>query len=232
MAVVAAPLDWGVPDEFNLPLSLDRLIADGAGTRQLIQRARQHVGQAGLEQTAALEQLLAIAAQQDLIVRALRDFAATLGEVPAAELSTRTALLAVGEAQLSAVRQLQLSVGDALRRITSTPVETISAATLRAMGTQAREGLAQLERLLADAQQHADGDPTERAALTELDARVRAALDQAQRLYGHNEAASLAALVRQALHLICAGPAPASERRALLEELAQVAQREAQSLTL
>ena len=146
------------PEE--LPLTLQQIREHGVLSRDVVLVARQHVGTAGLEQTAALERIVAVGQSQPSISRALKRIAGTLQEVQTGTSAADTQeLLDASREQLHAVQQFEVIVSDALRTVASMPVEMISAQALKEIDLSAKEQLATLEQLVQDVQDRSRSQP-------------------------------------------------------------------------
>lgn len=128
--------------------------------------ARRHVGAAGLAQTEALEELIALGREQIEISAALREVATlTVGEVRDQSLSglqsaspkhadMLRAVVQSSREQLEQANVLGDLVQDALTQVQRIPPEQVSAAALRQIQAQVRRQVEALEQLLRVAEAH------------------------------------------------------------------------------
>ncbi|AFZ67036.1 sensor histidine kinase [Deinococcus peraridilitoris] len=121
--------------------------------REGASEARRHIGAAGAEQSSALERIITIGRGQADITVALRQVAESLRrQDPTRSTAEVQTLMDTARRQLAAVAHLEGVVGAALRKVTTTPVEHISAQVLQGISDTAHEQLANLEQLIAEAQ--------------------------------------------------------------------------------
>ncbi|GGK43608.1 hypothetical protein GCM10008955_41710 [Deinococcus malanensis] len=117
--------------------------------------ARRHVGAAGTEQRSALERIITIGQGQADISVALRQVAESLRQQEQESTNSAAevqALINAARKQLAAVKHLEGVVTAALLKVTTTPIEHISLEVLQGINTTAQEQLANLEQLIAEAQ--------------------------------------------------------------------------------
>ena len=121
--------------------------------RDGVTEARRHVNEAGAEQSSALERIITIGRGQADIAVALRDVAQTLSQQDSARSAAEVqTLMDTAQRQLAAVHHLEGIVQAALREVTTTPVVHISAQVLQGISDTAHEQLANLDQLIAEAQ--------------------------------------------------------------------------------
>ncbi len=152
-------------DQLKTPLA--HLQQRGLNHRQRLQTiARRHVGGAALEQTAAVEGIIAAGREQLEIADALREvMALTLHEVRAASLEQiQTAapqhttmlreMIQAGRDQLDVAALLQDVINQALERVTKIPPEEVNLNTLRQIQRQVHEQIGALEHFIRVVRQH------------------------------------------------------------------------------
>ena len=131
------------------PLSLQAL-QDAAGLNPaLLLAARRHVGAAGIEQTAALERLIAAAQEHAGLTLALLQVSELLRQSGQAGDAERVQpLLAQSRDQAVILEELARVVTGALAQITATPVQRISAEVLEAIAGRMHGQVTALEQLI------------------------------------------------------------------------------------
>ena len=215
----------------ELPLTLRQIREHGVLNRDVVLAARQHVGVAGLEQTAALERIVAVGRSQPSISRALERIAQTLQE---AETGTSEAdtqeLLDASREQLLAVQQFEVIVTDALRTVASMPIEQISVHVLGEIDVSAKEQLATLERLVHDVQTRSSSQ-RQIDLLGRVDEGVHEALETIEIQEASGQVESLSLSSQEAVSQIAAlVHAPTEQQIAALDELADAARTQADLL--
>jgi hypothetical protein len=152
---------------------------------QLLTAARLHVGAAGIEQTAALERLIAAGQQHTGLVQAVQRVHALLELAGDSEEQQR--LLQGSQLLLLVLEELSAVVTGALQQITATPVQSISALQLDDIAGRMQRHLSALETLIAAAEESPvipeDSTPALEAVLADL--RVRIAQIAAEQRQGH-----------------------------------------------
>ncbi len=124
-----------------------------AFTREGVDEARRHVDEAGAEQSSALERIITIGRGQANITVALRQVAESLRRQDTTRSTAEVqALVGTAQRQLAAVTHLEGVVAAALFSVTATPIEHISVDVLQGISAKARDQLANLEQLIAEAQ--------------------------------------------------------------------------------
>jgi hypothetical protein len=215
----------------DLPWTLQQIREHGILNRDVVFAARRQVGTAGLEQTAALERLIAIGQSQPAISRALERIALTLQDTHTGTSAADTReLLEASREQLAVVQQFELIVSEALQTVALMPVEQISVQVLREINLSAKEQLATLEQLVQDVQERS-GSQAQIELLEQVGAGVQEALDaiEVQEASGQVESLSLSSqdAVSQIVALV---QAPVEQQIAALETLAETAQTQADLL--
>lgn len=170
--------------------------------RDGVSEARRHVNEAGAEQSSALERIITIGRGQADIAVALRAVAVTLRRQDttksAAEVQT---LMDTARRQLAAVTHLEGVVEAALRKVTTTPVEHISVQVLQGISDTAHEQLANLEQLIAEAQDNTNS-VQQAAELERIGDAVHTALQDNQPEQVAEPVASLSMAVHQTVEEI------------------------------
>lgn len=167
------------------PLTLKLFQGGGAIHRGLLMAARRHVGAAGIEQTAALERLIAAGQEHTGLVQALRQVVLLLQKNEESEALAR--LLSESQQQVLILDELAGVVATALEQITATPVVQISAEVLEKIADGMHQRLYALNRLVEEIELSssvpesatADLEAVREALETEL-ARVRFTEHQGQ----------------------------------------------------
>ena len=161
-----------------------------------VSQAREHVGAAGLEQTAALERMIAVSRGQAAVTRALEAFGHTLRADAPEDTEAQEAVIAelrvVSEEQLDAAHRLDEMIALALKAVTLTPIEQISAATLLEIGEQVQMQISALNAVIAGAQ--VGVHPRARAALEQVSEQVQAAQEQVEQAEIQGQVQALGAL--------------------------------------
>jgi signal transduction histidine kinase len=147
---------------------------DATVHRDGVNEARRHVNAAGMQQSSALERIITIGRGQSEIAVALREVTETLRHDTVKSAAEVQALITTARRQLAAVTHLERVVEAALRQVTTTPVEHISAQVLQGIRDTANEQLANLEQLIAEAQDHTS--PRQAAELERIGDTVHTAL--------------------------------------------------------
>lgn len=208
------------------PLTLDHIREGGRQSRRLVLAARQHVGEAGLEQAAALERIIAAGREQTQLNHALRQLLTTLSGAQGEDVE---GLRVAGYEQLAGALDLQKLVADALRKVASTPVEQISVEALEDIRCSVEEQITALEGLLNHAREQLD--PGQEAALANIQHGVESATQQIRRDEATGEVESLGVLSRDAVNRIASlDAAPTEQQVAMLREVAQQAAEQAAAL--
>lgn len=215
----------------ELPLTLHRIQEQGVVDRELVLAARRHVGAAGTQQTAALERIIAVGRSQPSITRALERIAQTLREEGAGTSQTETqALLEATQVQLQFVRHLEEIVTEALNWVTSTPIEHISAAMLNEVDLGAKAQLSALERLVEEVEQRSSSRP-QLNVLEQVETDVHQALGAIEAQETRGQVESLSLVGQEAVAQLAAlEQAPVGEQIAALEDVAQAAHEQAETL--
>lgn len=212
------------PDD--LPLTLLQIREQGAIHREAVRAARQHVGVAGLEQTATLERIIAIDRSQPIINQALERIAQTLKETQDAD---NQELLDASQEQLQVVRQFREIVSEALQTVTSLPVEEVSVQVLSEIDASAKEQLLTLEQLIHDVQERSgsQGQPL----LGQVSEDVREELEAIETQEASGQVESLSLTSQEAVVQIAAlVHAPTEQQIAALDDLADAARAQADLL--
>lgn len=215
----------------DLPLTLREIQQQGVVQREVVLAARRHVGAAGIEQTAALERIIAVGRSQPSILRALERIAQTLREEGAGTSAAETqALLEASREQLQFVRHVEQVVTEALSRVTATPVEQISAARLAEVDLGARAQLSALERLVEEVEQQSRSQ-AQLEVLEQVETEVHQALGAIEEQEARGQVESLSLVGQEAVAQLGAlDQAPVGEQIAALEDVARAAQEQAEAL--
>ncbi|WP_407543160.1 hypothetical protein Q0M94_24375 (plasmid) [Deinococcus radiomollis] len=211
----------------DLLLNLHQIREHGAIHRDAVRAARQHVGVAGLEQTAVLERIIAIGRSQPSISRSLERIAQTLKETQDAD---NQELLDASQEQLQVVRQFHEVVSEALQTVTSIPMEEISVQTLTEIDASVKEQLITLEGLVHDvqAQSTAQGQTH---PLTQVSEDVQEVLEAIEMEEASGQVESLSLTSQEAVVQIAAlVHAPTEQQIAALDDLADAARAQADLL--
>ncbi|WP_407541029.1 hypothetical protein Q0M94_06440 [Deinococcus radiomollis] len=215
----------------DLPHTVRKIQEHGVLDRNVVLAARQQVGVAGLEQTAALERIVAVGRSQPSISRALKRVARTLQDArTGASEAANQELLEASQEQLQAVQQFEVIVSNALRTVALMPIEMISVQALQEIDVSAKEQLANLEQLVHEVQERSTSQPQ-----IDLLDQVKEGVQQGiaaielQEASGQVELLSLTG--QEAVSQIAAlEHAPAEQQIAALEELADAARAQADLL--
>ena len=215
------------------PLTLRQIREQGILDHEVVLAARQHVGAAGIEQTAALERVIAVGQGQPSIVRALSHISQTLqAESTGTSVADTEELLATTREQLRSVQLLGEIVTEALEAVRATPIDHISAAVLSEINLEAKEQLMALEELVHEVQQRTTSGPQARL-LEQVGQQVHAALDAIEIQEAHGQVESLELAGQKAVAQIAAlDQAPVEHQIAALEGVAEAAQKKAEALKL
>ncbi|THF84363.1 hypothetical protein E7T09_20365 [Deinococcus sp. KSM4-11] len=158
--------------------------------------ARRHVNEAGIEQSSALERIITIGRGQGDISMALQQVAASLRSPDTTRSPAEVqSLMGTARRQLAAVAHLEGVVAAALHAVRVTPVEHISVEVLQGISATARDQLANLEQLIAEAQDTTTS-VQHQAELEQICATVHTALDIQDRQIAE-PVASLSMVVEQ-----------------------------------
>ncbi|WP_161883498.1 hypothetical protein [Deinococcus alpinitundrae] len=145
-----------------------------------ISAAREHVGAAGLEQTAALERMITVSREQVSMTQALELLGRTLRDDQPGETATQHLAMAelrlASEEQLAIAHQLENVIALALQNVTLTPLEQISVAALTKIGDQVKAQIKDLEALIKEAQ--ANPSPAHQVALDRVEGQVQMARER------------------------------------------------------
>jgi len=197
----------------------------------MVLTARQHVGVAGLEQTAALERLILVGRNQPSIGRALRRISQTLQQVETGTSAADTQeLLLASQEQLNGVEQFRRIVSEALLTVASLPIEEISLQALKEIDLSAREQLASLEQLVQEVQERSSSQP-QIDLLEQVKEGVHQKIEalEVQEASGQVESLSLAS--QEAVSQIAAlVQAPTEQQITALDDLADAARAQADLL--
>ncbi len=215
----------------ELPLTMHQIREHGVLSRDVVLTARQHVGTAGLEQTAALECIVAVGRSQPSISRAFQRIAGTLQEVRTGTSAADTQeLLDASREQLQAVQQFEVIVSDALRTVTLMPIEMISAQALREIDLSAKEQLATLGQLVQDVQDRSSSQP-QIDLLEQVKEGVQQGIEAIEVQEASGQVESLTLTSQEAMSQIAAlEHAPKELQIAALDELADTARAQADLL--
>lgn len=215
----------------DLPHTVRKIQEHGVLDRNVVLAARQQVGVAGLEQTAALERIVAVGRSQPSISRALRRISETLQEAQTGASAADTQeLLEASQEQLQAVQQFEVIVSDALRTVASMPIEMISVQALKEIDLSAKEQLASLEHLVQEVQERSSSQP-QIDLLEQVGEGVHQALESIEVQEASGQVESLSLTGQEAVLQIAAlEHAPTEQQIAALEELAEAARAQADLL--
>jgi hypothetical protein len=159
---------------FFMPFTLSLFQGGQPLDAQLLTAARLHVGAAGIEQTAALERLIAAGQQHTGLVQAVQRVQALLEQ--AADSEGQRHLLQDSQHLLLVLEELSAVVTSALQQITATPVQSISARNLDDIAIRMQRHLSALETLIATAEESPvipeESTPALKAILATLRARI------------------------------------------------------------
>ena len=128
------------------PLSLTLFQGPGVINNALLIAARRHVGAAGIEQTAALERLIAAGQEHTGLAMALQKVTALLQNSGNTE--ALNTLLDESQQQLLILDELASTVTQALEQITATPVVRVSVQVLEDIAHRMHQRLYALNRLV------------------------------------------------------------------------------------
>ncbi len=215
----------------ELPLTMRQIREHGVLSRDVVLAARQHVGVAGLEQTAALERIVAVGRSQPSISRALKRIAQTLEDAHTGTSGADTQeLLDASREQLLAVQQFEVIVSDALRTVASMPIEEISVQVLGEIDLSAKEQLATLERLVQEVQDRSSSQP-QIDLLERVGEGVHQALESIEVQEASGQVTALSLTSQGAVSQIAAlVHAPTEQQIAALDDLANAARAQADLL--
>lgn len=215
----------------ELPLTMRQIREHGVLSRDVVLAARRHVGVAGLEQTAALERIVAVGRSQPSISRALKRIAQTLEDAHTGTSGADTQeLLDASREQLLAVQQFEVIVSDALRTVASMPVEEISVQVLGEIDLSAKEQLATLERLVQEVQDRSSSQ-LQIDLLERVGERVHLALESIEVQEASGQVTALSLTSQGAVSQIAAlVQAPTGQQIAALDDLADAARAQADLL--
>lgn len=203
----------------------------GEVSRQAIQRARLHVGSAGLDQAAALEGIVAVGREQAAVREAIKGMLASLQDAVPVAGDGLPEVLAAGREHLDLATQLKALVEDALAQVMAVPTEHVSAEALQEIQRDTLAQIEALEGVLAGVQARTD-NPQAEAALEDLRGSVREAAEGVERAAETGQAVALVRAARQALAGLAACTDTSDDQRvAALEELAEHARQLAAQLS-
>lgn len=155
------------PDRPSQPLAQLKGRSTHNRHRINVNAAREHVGGAALEQTAALEEVIAAGREQIEITDALRQVMfVTLNEVRSASLeqiqtgaprhvNMLREIIQTSQEQLDVAALLSDTINRALESVTHIPPEEINLRVLRQVQARVRQQIEALEELIGVARQHA-----------------------------------------------------------------------------
>jgi hypothetical protein len=151
----------------------------------LLMAARLHVGAAGIEQTSALERLIAAGQEHTGLVNAVQQVVALLRQ--ADDSAMQHHLMDESQQLLLVLEELSKVVTGALQQITATPVQSISAQSLENIAVQMQRHLAALETLIIAAEDSPAVPDSSTPALEAILADLRAQIAQiaAEQRQGH-----------------------------------------------
>lgn len=215
----------------ELPLTLRQIREHGVLNRDVVLTARQHVGVAGLEQTAALERLILVGRNQPSISRALQRISRTLQEVETGTSAADTReLLHASQEQLNGVEQFRKIVSEALLAVASLPIEEISLQALREIDLSAREQLTSLEQLVQEVQERSSSQP-QINLLERVKEGVQQGIEAIEVQEASGQVESLSMTGQEMVSQIAAlEHAPTEQQISALEELADAARAQADLL--
>ena len=216
-----------MPSHDDLLLNLHQIREHGAIHRDAVRAARQHVGVAGLEQTAVLERIIAIGRSQPSISCSLERIAQTLKETQDAD---NQELLAASQEQLQVVRQFQEIVSEALQTVNSLPIEEVSVQALSEIDASVKEQLMSLEQLVHDVQAQSSSQE-QTHPLTQVSEDVQYVLETIETQEASGQVESLSLTSQEAVAQIAAlVHAPTEQQIAALDDLADAARAQADLL--
>ena len=212
-------------------LTMHQIREHGVLSRDVVLTARQHVGTAGLEQTAALERIVAVGESQPSISRALKRISQTLQEAQTGTSAADTQeLLDASQEQLQAVQQFGVIVSEALRTVAALPVEMISVQALKEIDLSAKEQLASLEQLVQEVQERSSSQP-QINLLERVKEGVQHGIEAIEMQEASGQVESLSMTGQDAVLQIAAlEHAPTEQQIAALDELADAARAQADLL--
>jgi hypothetical protein len=214
----------------------------GENRQRLQILAREHVGAAALEQTAAVEEIIAAGREQIEITEALREVVAlTLHEVRAASIEQIQSaapkhtimlqeVIQAGRAQLDVTAILGEAINQALEQVTRIPPSEISLNALRHIQVQVHEQIQALEGLIHVARRHVSSAED----IAQLEQVSRDLHSRRQRLEHAEAVDKLTAFERVSesavASIMTVEHAEPAERIAALEQLIAMAQRQLDAL--
>ena len=207
-------------------LTLEQVQQAGPLDRSLLTVARQHVGAAGLAQSAALERLIAAGQEHAGLIAALRALAQLVEQDSDGRELYRASL-----EQLEVLKHLESLVAAALRQITATPVEAVSASVLESIAAGTKRHVTALEGLLSDALGTGDQSADRAARLADIRTTIQEQFMSIARLEAVGQLRAFELLGGELIGHVTSTPLASAEERALvLETLGRSIARTVQAL--
>lgn len=214
-------------------LTLAEIRALSLSTTQHISAAREHIGAAGLEQTAALEHIITVSREQAALSQALAGLEGALQHDQPGQTARQHQALAelrlTGEKQLELAHQLGDVITAVLQNIMLIPVTQVSAAALTEIGAQVSTQLKVMEDFIKVAQ--VKSPPGHEAGLAQVETEFQAALEHSEQAEVSGQLHLLGEMGEDAAQRIAQVEGASVQRRVeALEQLADQAQEQADAI--
>ena len=211
------------------PLSLDLFRGPDVIDHALLMAARRHVGAAGIEQTAALERLIAAGQEHTSLAMALQKVTTLLQN--SSNTQALDPLLDESQQQLLILDELASTVTQALEQITATPVVRVSVEILEDIATRMHQRLADLNRLVEKIELSPAVPDSATPGLEAMRAALEAELLRIRHAEHEGRLQTLIGLACQGIQDISAQQLEAEDRRAALNKIVDFAKAESAALT-
>lgn len=212
------------------PLSLDLFRGPDVIDHALLMAARRHVGAAGIEQTAALERLIAAGQEHTGLTVALQKVNTLLQN--SGNTQALNTLLDESQQQLLILHELAGIVTQALQQITATPVVRVSVQVLEDIANRMHQRLYALNRLVERIELSPAVPDSATPGLEAVLAALEAELLRIRHAEHEGRLQTLIELACQAIQDISAQePSEAEDRRAALNTIVDFAKAERAALT-
>ena len=211
------------------PLSLNLLQGPNVIGHALLMAARRHVGEADIEQTAALERLIAAGQEHTGLTMALRKVTTLLQNSGTTQ--ALNTLLDESQQQLLILDELAGTVTQALEQITATPVVRVSVQVLEDIANRMHQRLQALNRLVEKIKLSPAVPDSATPGLEAVRTALEVELQRIRQAEHEGRLQTLVGLACQAIQDISAQQhSKREERRAALNKIIEFAKAEHSSL--